>query len=72
MDIAKFLRTSFFLEHLWGLFLTVLTQHSKVSCLFFDFEPPHAFDFDKKLRQNVAQEIISTEKAISSLLELIS
>ena len=31
----------------------------KVSCLFFNFTPPRAFDFDQKLTQNVTQVIIN-------------
>ena len=43
-------------------------QQSQLGCLFFDFVPPRAFNFDQKLRQNVA---LSRDKIVSSLLELI-
>ena len=53
VDIAIFLRTFFIIKHLQWLFLTVLPQCSKVGCLFFDFAPPRAFDFDQKLTQKI-------------------
>ena len=43
-------------------------QQSHLGCLFFDFVPPRAFNFDQKHRQNVA---LSRDKIVSSLLELI-
>ena len=58
VDIAIFLRTFFIIKHLQWLFLTVLLQYSKVGCLFFDFAPPRAFDFDQKLTQNIVQVIL--------------
>ena len=73
MDIAKFLRTAFFIEHLRWLLLTVLQQYSKVSwgvCYSLISRLPCIFDFDQKLTQNVAQ-ILSCGKTMSSLLELI-
>ena len=33
-------------------------QQSQLGCLFFDFAPPRAFDFDQKLSRNVAQIIL--------------
>ena len=33
-------------------------QQSQLGCLFFDFAPPRAFDFDLKLSRNVAQIIL--------------
>ena len=58
MDTAKFLKTFFIIEHLRSLLLTALPRYSKVSCLFFDFAPPRAFDLDQKLTQNVPQVVL--------------
>ena len=33
-------------------------QQSQLGCLFFDFPPQRAFDFDQKLTQNIVQIII--------------
>ena len=48
-------------------------QQSQLGCLFFDFAPLCAFDFDQKLSRNVAQiiPILSRDKTISCLCELI-
>ena len=35
-----------------------IVQQSHLGCLFFDFVPPRAFNFDQKITQNVAQIII--------------
>ena len=74
VDIAKFLRTSFFYRT-----SPVATSDSllhiivKLTCLFFDFMPPHAFDFDQKFTQNVAQLIFYSHmtKQFLPCLELL-
>ena len=65
MDITKFFK--FLIQHLWW------QLSSQLVCLFFDFVPPCAFDFDQKLPQNIAQIIIYYRviKKICSLLEFI-
>ena len=55
---CKIFKNSFFIELLRWLLLVVLPQYSKVSWGACDFAPPHTFDFDQKLTQNVAQIII--------------
>ena len=70
MDIARFLKAAFFIEHLRWLLLIVLPLYSKVTwgvCFFIS--PPCAFDFDQKLTQNVAQIILYYQ--VTKELELI-
>ena len=45
---CKIFKSSFFIEYLWWLLLTAI-QQCQLGCLFFDFAPPRAFDFDQKL-----------------------
>ena len=66
------------MEHLQWLLLAVPPRCSKVSwgVCSFDFAPPRAFDFDKKLTQIITSRcannyLLSCDKTISSLLELI-
>ena len=56
-EYCKIFENRFFIEHLRWLLLTILPKFSKVrwGCLFFDFAPPRAFNFDQKLKQKVAQ-----------------
>ena len=74
MVIVKFLRTVFYRTPLVAASESpTIAQQSQLGCLFYDFTPPSAFDFDQKLTQNVAQIIflLPSDKAISYLLELI-
>ena len=36
----------------------ITVQWSQLGCLFFDFAPPRAFDFEQELSENVAQIIL--------------
>ena len=67
VNIAKFLRTAFFIKHLFWLLLIVVPQHSKVTT-WFDFAHSLAFDFDQKLTQIVAQVILYYHVKKQSLL----
>ena len=62
---SLFLIKLFFIENVQWLLLAV-------SCLFFDFTPPCAFDFDQKLTKRCTSNyLVSRDKTISSLFELI-
>ena len=52
---SKISKNSFFHRTRW---LLVLLEYRELGCLFIDFLPPRAFDFDQKLIQNVAQIIL--------------
>ena len=45
----------------------LLYYYSLLGCLLFDFPPPHAFEFDQKLTQNVAQMILYCHVALQFL-----
>ena len=45
----------------------LLYYYSPLGCLLFDFLPPHAFEFDQKLTQNVAQIIFYCHVTIQFL-----
>ena len=76
MDNAKFLRAAFFQNTSFrtasGSPTTV--QQIQVGCLFFDFAPPRAFDFDQKFTQELYtnNSLLPPDKTISILLEFIN
>ena len=59
VDIAKFLKTAFFMEHLrWLLLATYHNTIKSAGLLFLWFCASMCFHFDQKLTQNVAQIIL--------------
>ena len=59
VNIAKFLRIVFLWNNSGGCFWQSCRGTVKsAGCLFLDFAPPRAFDFDQKLTRNVTQIIL--------------
>ena len=74
MDVAKFLRTVFFIEHLLWLLLTVLPQYSNVSwdaCSLISRLHVLLILIENLTKRCTNNSLLSRDKAIPSLLELI-